>query len=90
MRTCSNLKADGRAVVVHGAQEYKTGLRKCGAMLGDGADAGCGCVLNPGTVIGKGSNIYPLTAVRGVVPSHAIMKGAGCIVEKQERGVCAE
>ena len=87
---CSNLKADGKTVVVHGVQDYATNLRKCGGMLGDGADAGCGCVLNPGSVIGKNTSVYPLTAVRGVVPEDSIVKNSGCIVKKRERGVCVE
>lgn len=71
---CSNLKADGRAVVVHGEKEYPTGLRKMGAMLGDGADIGCGCVLNPGTIVGRETSVYPLTSLRGVIPPRSIVK----------------
>ena len=71
---CSNLKSDGRSVVIHGDANYETGLRKVGAILGDFADIGCGCVLNPGTVIGKKTSVYPLTSVRGVIPGGAIMK----------------
>ena len=56
---CSNLKTDGKAVVIHGDEEYETGLRKIGGILGDFAEIGCGCVLNPGTVIGKGTSVYP-------------------------------
>jgi NDP-sugar pyrophosphorylase family protein len=65
---CSNLKSDGKNVVVHATQEYDTGLRKMGAILGDYADIGCGSVLNPGTIIGKHTSVYPLTMVRGVIP----------------------
>ncbi len=72
---CSNLKSDKRAVTVRGECEYETHLRKVGAFLGDGADVGCGCVLNPGTVIGKGSRVYPLTSLRGVYPAGVIVKG---------------
>ncbi len=79
---CSNLKADGKAVVVHGEREYHTGLRKVGAMLADGADIGCGCVLNPGTVVGKNTSVYPLTALRGVYPAGCIVKSACEIVER--------
>lgn len=74
---CSNLKADGKEVIIHAMEEHKTGLRKIGAILGDRADIGCGSVLNPGTVIGKGTSVYPLTSVRGVIP-------AGCIVKTLE------
>lgn len=80
---CSNLKADGRNVVVHGEKDYETGLRKLGGLLGDGADIGCGCVLNPGTVVGKNTNVYPLTALRGVYPENSIVKAAAEIVEKR-------
>lgn len=71
---CSNLKSDGKPVVIHGDTDYPTGLRKVGGILGDHADIGCGCVLNPGTVIGKDTSVYPLNALRGVFP-------AGCIVK---------
>ncbi len=71
---CSNLKSDGKPVVVHGQSSIETGLRKLGGILGDGADVGCGCVLNPGTVIGKSTRVYPLTALRGVYPENAIVK----------------
>lgn len=79
---CSNFKADGKNIVVKGDEHYETGLRKMGAMLGDGADIGCGCVLNPGTVVGKNTNIYPLTAIRGVVPAGCIVKAADNIVKR--------
>ena len=87
---CSNLKADGLPVIVRGKMEYKTGLRKFGAILGDRADIGCGCVLKPGTVIGRNTSVYPLTSVRGVVPANCIVKGASNIVEREERRICAE
>jgi len=77
---CSNLKADGRPVVIRAGTGIATGLRKVGAFLADGADVGCGCVLNPGTVIGKGSRVYPLTAVRGVIPAESIVKSMDRIV----------
>lgn len=80
---CSNLKADKKPVVIHGDKEIETGLRKVGAFLGDYADVGCGCVLNPGTIIGKNSNIYPLSSVRGVVPANSIYKNKTNIVEKR-------
>ncbi len=82
---CSNLKSDGRAVVIHGDRDYETGRRKLGAILGDGADVGCGCVLNPGTVIGKNTSVYPLTSVRGVIPSSSIVKAMDHIVIKREK-----
>ncbi|MBQ8449021.1 MAG: UDP-N-acetylglucosamine pyrophosphorylase [Clostridia bacterium] len=81
---CSNLKSGGGNVTVHGDAEYATGLRKLGAILGDGADVGCGCVLNPGTVIGKGSRIYPLTPVRGVIDEGMIVKSMDNIVEMEK------
>ena len=81
---CSNLKSDGKAVIIHGDVEYSTGLRKIGGILADGADIGCGCVINPGTVIGKGTSVYPLTSLRGVYPSHCIVKAQNTIVERKE------
>lgn len=78
---CSNFKGDGSNVVVRGDSDYVTGLRKLGAILGDGADIGCGCVLNPGTVIGKGSRAYPLNSLRGVYPERVIIKSNEDIVE---------
>lgn len=82
---CSNLKSDNKEVVIHGDTDYKTGLRKIGAFLADKADIGCGCVLNPGTVVGKNTNVYPLTAVRGVIPEGAIVKAMDNIVKKEVR-----
>ena len=61
---CSNLKSDGKPVVIHADTDYETGLRKIGGILADHADIGCGCVINPGTVIGKNTSVYPLTAKR--------------------------
>ena len=81
---CSNLKSDGKPVVIHGDIDYITGLRKIGGILADGADAGCGCVINPGTVIGKGTTIYPLTSLRGVYPAGCIVKATNTIVERKE------
>lgn len=80
---CSNLKADKRNVVVHGDKEYETGLKKFGAILGDGADVGCGCVLNPGTVIGKNTSVYPLTSVRGVIEEGCIVKNMSEIIKRK-------
>lgn len=77
----SNIKADKANVVIHGdGEEFATGLRKMGAMLGDWADIGCNSVLNPGSVIGRGARVYPLSMVRGVVPAKSIYKRAGEIV----------
>ena len=79
----SNVKSDKTEVVVKTAQgALPTGRKKVGAMLGDRVEVGCNSVLNPGTVIGKNSNIYPLSSVRGVVPAHSIYKKQGEIVEK--------
>lgn len=79
---CSNLKSDGKAVVIHGDIDYETGLRKIGGILADGADVGCGSVINPGTVIGKNTSVYPLTALRGVYPSDCIVKSTKEIVKR--------
>lgn len=80
---CSNLKADGKEVIIRGTESYPTGRRKVGAILGDHAEIGCGAVLNPGTVVGKDSTVYPLTSVRGVIPANSIVKSAENIVEKE-------
>lgn len=80
---CSNLKSDGMAVVIHGETDIKTGLRKVGGILADDADVGCGCVINPGTVIGRRTSVYPLTSVRGVIPADCIVKNAKCIIKRQ-------
>ena len=79
---CSNLKSDGKNIVVHGDIEYETGLRKIGGILGDGADVGCGSVINPGTVIGKNTSVYPLTSLRGVYPADCIVKSQKEIVKR--------
>jgi NDP-sugar pyrophosphorylase family protein len=79
---CSNLKSDGKAVVIHGESDYETGLRKVGGILADGADIGCGCVINPGTVIGKNTSVYPLTALRGVFPADSIVKSVTNVVKR--------
>ncbi len=80
---CSNLKSDGKNVIIHGKKDYITNLRKLGAMLGDGADIGCGCVLNPGTIIGKGTSVYPENSVRGVIGEFSIYKNCNIIVKKE-------
>ncbi len=82
---CSNLKSDGKPVVIHGETDYETGLRKIGGILADGADIGCGCVLNPGTVVGKNTSVYPLTSLRGVYPGGCIVKSKDEIVERTSR-----
>lgn len=80
----SNVKSDKKLVVVkNGGEQIETGLKKFGAMLGDHVEVGCGSVLNPGTVIGRNTNIYPLSSVRGVVPENSIFKSADDIVEKR-------
>ncbi len=79
---CSNLKSDGKPVVIHADVDIETGLRKIGGILGDYADVGCGCVLNPGTVIGKNTSVYPLTPLRGVYPSECIVKSTHNIVKR--------
>jgi len=79
---CSNLKSDGKNVVIHGDVDYETGLRKIGGILGDGADVGCGSVINPGTVIGKNTSVYPLTSLRGVYPACCIVKATDTVVKR--------
>ena len=79
----SNVKSDKTLVIVkEGGERIETGLKKFGAMLGDEVEVGCGSVLNPGTVIGPHSNIYPLSMVREVVPAGSIYKKRGEVVEK--------
>lgn len=80
----SNVKSDKKLVVVKTAEgNLETGLKKFGAILGDEVEVGCGTVLNPGSVVGKRTNIYPLSSVRGFVPQESIYKRQGEIVEKQ-------
>ena len=81
---CSNVKSDKKLVVVKdGDEKIETGLKKFGAMLADHVEVGCGSVLNPGTVIGRNTNIYPLSPVRGCVPANSIYKNKDEIVTKQ-------
>lgn len=81
---CSNVKSDKQNVVVHAADaEHPTGLRKFGAILGDGADVGCNSVLCPGTVLGVGAQVYPLSRVRGTVPANHIFKAQDNIVPRR-------
>lgn len=81
----SNVKSDKTLVTVkgEGGEAIPTGLKKFGAMLGDYVEVGCNSVLNPGTVIGRNTNTYPLSSVRGTVPPNSIFKGQGNIVEKK-------
>ena len=79
----SNVKSDKTLVVVKNKDEHiETGLKKFGAMLGDNVEVGCNSVLNPGTVIGRFSNVYPRSSVRGFVPSNRIYKDPEHVVEK--------
>lgn len=80
----SNVKSDKTLVTVKvGNERIETGLKKFGAVLGDGVEVGCGSVLNPGTVIGQNTNIYPLSSVRGFIPANSIYKNAGEVVTKR-------
>ena len=81
----SNVKSDKTLVVVKdGKEQMPTGLKKFGAMLGDFVEVGCNSVLNPGTVIGRHSNVYPTSCVRGVVPANHIWKNGGVVVAKHQ------
>ncbi len=80
----SNVKSDKTNVVVRAGKEHiATGLRKFGAMVGDGVEVGCNSVLNPGTVLGPGVSVYPLTSVRGVIPAGHIVKSMNDIIQRQ-------
>lgn len=79
------MKSDKTLVVVKdGDEKIETGLKKFGAMLGDFVEIGCNSVLNPGTVIGRHTNVYPLSSVRGVIPANSIFKKLGEVVQKKE------
>ena len=78
----SNVKSDKSLVVVHGEENIDTGLKKFGAILGDNVEIGCNSVLNPGTVVGRETQVYPLSSVRGVIPSGCIYKNKKEIVKK--------
>jgi len=81
----SNVKSDKKLVVVKcGEERLETGLKKFGAMVGDGVEVGCNSVLNPGTVVGRYTNIYPTSCVRGTVPERSIWKNDGLVVAKRE------
>ena len=79
----SNVKSDKTLVVIHSQPPVETEQKKVGAMLGDYVEVGCNSVLNPGTVIGRNSSVYPLSCVRGVVPANSIYKTGGVIVTKE-------
>ena len=80
----SNVKSDKKLIVIkNGDEKIETGMKKIGAMLGDNVEVGCGSVLNPGTIIGKNTNIYPLSSVRGVVKPNSIYKNKNEIVLKK-------
>lgn len=80
----SNVKSDKKLIVIHnGDEQIETGLKKIGAMLGDYVEVGCNSVLNPGTVIGRYSNVYPTSCVRGVIPEASIFKNDGTIIKKR-------
>ena len=81
----SNLRSDGKNIIIHGEKDHETGLRKIGGFLGDHADIGCGSVLNPGTVVGKNTQVYPLNMLRGVYKENSIVKSTLCVVEKENR-----
>lgn len=80
----SNVKSDKTLVVIHGDENVETGQKKVGALLGDFVEIGCNSVLNPGTVIGRNSSVYPTSNVRGVVPANSIYKTGGVIAAKKE------
>ncbi|MBQ9361127.1 MAG: UDP-N-acetylglucosamine pyrophosphorylase [Lachnospiraceae bacterium] len=84
----SNVKSDKQLVVVKdtvSGEKIETGLKKFGAMLGDHVEVGCNSVLNPGTVVGKNTNIYPVSCVRGVIPENSIFKDQESIVAKTDK-----
>lgn len=84
----SNVKSDKTPVTIkNDDQSIETGLKKLGAMVGDHAEIGCGCVLNPGCIIGRDTNVYPLSSVRGYIPRGCIYKSSECIVKKEDRSV---
>ncbi len=82
----SNVKSDRSPVVIHDTVPIPTGRKKLGAMIGDHGEIGCNGVLNPGTVIGRASHIYPLSSVRGVIPANSIYKGQGKVIPKEQTG----
>ena len=82
----SNFKSDGSLITIrNGDEKIVTGMQKIGALVGDFVEVGCNSVLNPGTVVGRNTTIYPTSCVRGVVPANRILKTGGMLVEKEER-----
>ena len=79
----SNVRSDKALVVIHGETDIPTGIKKVGAMVGDGVEVGCNSVLNPGTVLGRFSQVYPTSCVRGVVPENCIYKKNDTVVPKR-------
>ena len=83
----SNVKSDRTPIHIHDMEtDVDTGLKKVGAMIGDYVEVGCNSVLNPGTIVGRNSRIYPLSSVRGMIPPDSIYKAEGVIVPIQIRG----
>ena len=77
------MKSDKAPVVIkNGDERLETGLKKVGAMVGDFAEIGCNSVLNPGTIVGRNSNVYPTSCVRGVIPENSIFKNDGTVIRK--------
>lgn len=82
----SNVKSDKTLVVVRGdGESIETGRKKFGAILGDGVEVGCNSVLNPGTVLGRRTSVYPTSCVRGVIPADSIIKTGGVVVPRESR-----
>lgn len=80
----SNVKSDKNLITIKGPEgNIDTGIKKIGAFLGDNVEVGCGSVLNPGTIVGRNSNVYPLSSVRGYVPESSIYKKQGDVAEKR-------
>ncbi len=82
---CSNLKTDKSIVFIKTAEKIDTNLKKLGAILGDGVDIGCGCVLNPGTVLLNNTTVYPLNSIRGVYDKNLIIKSPTNVIERIEK-----
>ena len=82
---CSNLRSDKKNVVIKGENlQIETGLRKLGAIIGDGVEIGCGAVLCPGTVIGKNTSVYPLTLARGIYPENVIVRNGSITLKRED------
>ena len=81
---CSNFKGDGKDIVIHADKDYETHLMKVGAFVGDHGNVGCNAVLNPGTIIGKNTFVYPLVVCRGVYPNDVIVKSSDNIVKRHQ------